>query len=128
VDKTHSDFEFEILSDESETDESCLPASKLGLHEYLSAVFDSVLDELRAEELSAAAECKPERKRPEVLPESAASIEETQMEDVSQRLRELLPKVQARREAGVEFDEEIYQELKPLFMAILDHDQKQSRE
>lgn len=83
MNKISSDFEFEILSDEKESAvERQLPTTDTDSSEYLGALFDSILDELVAEELCATDE-REECKRPQVLPESAASVEETLMDEVN---------------------------------------------
>lgn len=123
MNKVGSDFEYEIIRRKGATSSRTDTDS----HEDLGALFDSILDEMRAEEQSATDRCKSERKRRQVLPESAASVEEALMDDVNQRLRQLLPRIEARAAEGVEFDEELYQELKPLLAAILDEVLKERR-
>jgi len=98
----------------------------------LEAIFRDVLDEIFVEQAEAAKGGKEVAQRAETPVESAASIEEVYMEDVGKRLRELIPKPSA---AGIkngthaptpEFDADLYEQLKPLFIAILNHIQKQA--
>ena len=121
------DFEFEILSDETErSGERRLP-DNADSEKDLGALFDSILDELEAEELIAANDRESEPKSSEVLAESAASVEEIYMEEIKQRLQDLLPRIEASAAEGVEFDEELYQELMPLFSAMLGQAHKQRK-
>jgi hypothetical protein len=131
VERIKTDSELKELWDESENQDewhSAMASLEVRLKELdLYALFDVILDEMEAEEATAAGDTRPVSDQPGAPVESAASIEEAYMEDVYQRLQELLPeppKSGAREGSSPEFDEELYRKLEPLFSAILAHSQK----
>jgi hypothetical protein len=131
VERIKTDSELKELWDESENPDewySAVGNLEVRLKELdLGALFDVILDEMRAEEAATTKDFKPVPDRTEAPVESAASIEELYMEDVYQRLHDLLPKPStagAKDGSCPEFDEDLYQQLKPLFSAILAHTQK----
>jgi hypothetical protein len=86
----------------------------------IGTVFDLALEEIaREEENGTAKHCVSE-----ALPESAASIEETILEDAVKRLGELFsgPAAQSKGDGQeAELDEERYQQAKPLFDIVFSH-------
>lgn len=138
VERIKSDSELKELWDESENPEewySAVGDLEVRLKELdLETLFDVILDDMKAEEERAAKDGEPLPQRTEVPVESAASIDEVFMEDVGIRLRELLRESSesevndGTQTPGAEFDEELYEQLKPLFSAILVHVQKKRHE
>lgn len=125
VERIKIDSELKEVWDESENPDewySAVGNLEVRLKESdLGAVFDLILDKMRAEEAAATESSKPISRRAEPPVESAASIEEVFMEDIGRRLWELVPEPTGTgaSDGPVEFDEDLYQQLKPLFSAIL---------
>ena len=125
VERIKTDSKLKELWDKSEDPDewySAVGHLEVRLKELdLGVVFDLILDEMRAEEAAATESSEPSSRRPEAPVESAASIEEVFMEDIGRRLRELAPEPTGTgaSDGPVEFDEDLYQQLKPLFSAIL---------
>jgi hypothetical protein len=94
VERIKTDSELKDLWDESENQDewySAMASLEVRLKELdLNALFDVILDEMEAEEAAAAEGHQPIPDRPGAPVESAASIEETYMEEVYERLEELL--------------------------------------
>lgn len=136
VERIRTDSKLKELWDESENPDEWYAAVdnlEVRLKELdLNALFDVLLDELYAEEAPAEKGSKPVRYRTEAPVESAASIEEVYIDDVFERLRDLIPKPSAAGDkdgthaSAPEFDEDLYQQMKPLFTAIMKHIEKKA--
>lgn len=102
VESIKTDSRLKEVWDESENSDewySAVSNLEVRLKELdLDALFDVILDELRAEKAEAAKGGKPVPHRTGAPVESAASIEEAYVDDAFERIRDLLPKL---REAGL---------------------------
>jgi|SRR5882724_1731315 len=134
VQRIKTDSELKQLWDESENPDewySSLDNLEVRLKELdFETLFDVVMDEMKEEE------AKGSKLVPDCVDapvESAASIEELYVAEIVERIHDLIPDPSGAEASdgsdasGAKFDEELYQQLEPLFAALMAHIKKTSK-